>query len=65
MAQRGVVVDDRLATTVSGIYTAGDVAQHRGIVYGIWPPAMQQGRAAGQPWRGRRLLTAAVSCRTS
>lgn len=51
--ERGVVVDDRLATTVSGIYAAGDVAQHRGIVYGIWPPAMQQGRAAGAAMVGK------------
>lgn len=51
--ERGVVVDDRLATTVGGIYAAGDVAQHRGIVYGIWPPAMQQGRAAGAAMAGK------------
>ncbi|MBE3519104.1 MAG: NAD(P)/FAD-dependent oxidoreductase [Firmicutes bacterium] len=57
--ERGVVVDDHLATTVAGLYAAGDVAQHRGVVYGIWPPAMEQGRAAGaamaghaRPYRG-------------
>lgn len=50
--ERGVVVDDHLATTVTGLYAAGDVAQHQGVVYGIWPPAMQQGRAAGAAMAG-------------
>lgn len=50
--ERGVVVDDSMSTTVAGLYAAGDVAQHQGIVYGIWPPAMQQGRAAGSAMAG-------------
>jgi len=44
---RGVVVDDRLATTVDDIYAAGDAARHEGIVYGLWPAAVEQGRLAG------------------
>ena len=44
---RGVVVDDRMAASVPGIYAAGDVAEHRGVVYGIWPAAQQQGAVAG------------------
>jgi len=45
--ERGVMVDGHLATTVEDIYAAGDAAQHGGIVYGIWPAAMEQGRVAG------------------
>lgn len=45
--ERGVVVDDCLATSVADIYAAGDMAQHQGRVYGIWPAAMAQGEAAG------------------
>ena len=46
--ERGVLVDDHLATSVDDIYAAGDVAQHAGKVYGIWPAALEQGRAAGR-----------------
>jgi len=44
---RGIVVDDALSTTVDGIFAAGDAARHGGVVYGIWPAAMEQGRIAG------------------
>jgi nitrite reductase (NADH) large subunit len=44
---RGVLVDDRLATSDPDIFAAGDLAEHRGIVYGIWPTAYAQGVVAG------------------
>jgi len=44
---KGIKVNDRLETSVSGIYAAGDVAEHQGVVSGIWPAAMQQGKVAG------------------
>jgi len=43
----GVVVDDRLTTSDPAIWAAGDVAEHRGVVYGIWPAAYVQGVMAG------------------
>lgn len=43
----GVVVDDRMATADPAIFAAGDVAEHAGIVYGIWPAGYAQGAAAG------------------
>jgi nitrite reductase (NADH) large subunit len=45
--ERAVVVDDHMATTVEDIYAAGDATQHKGIAYGIWPAALEQGRVAG------------------
>jgi nitrite reductase (NADH) large subunit len=36
-AERGIVVDDRLRTSRPEIFAAGDVAEHRGRVYGIIP----------------------------
>jgi len=44
---KGVKVNDRLETSASDIYAAGDVAEHQGVVSGIWPAAMQQGKVAG------------------
>ncbi|MDK2847128.1 MAG: hypothetical protein PWP34_481 [Desulfuromonadales bacterium] len=44
---KGIVVDSRMGTCDADIYAAGDVAEHRGIVYGAWMPALQQGRVAG------------------
>lgn len=44
---RGVIVDDNLRTSNPDIFAAGDVTEHRGICYGIWPAAQEQGKIAG------------------
>jgi NADPH-dependent 2,4-dienoyl-CoA reductase/sulfur reductase-like enzyme/ferredoxin len=44
---RGIVVDERMRTSVPGIYAAGDAAQFNGELYGLWPIAMEQGEIAG------------------
>jgi nitrite reductase (NADH) large subunit len=44
---KGVVVDDYLRTSLPEVYAAGDVAEHQGRLYGIWPAAQEQGRIAG------------------
>jgi len=43
---RGVIVDDRMATSDSRIFAAGDVAAYRGSTPGLWPVAMEQARVA-------------------
>jgi nitrite reductase (NADH) large subunit len=43
---RGIVVDDRLQTTHSKIFAAGDVIQHQGKFYGIIPASFEQARTA-------------------
>ncbi len=45
--KNGVLVNDRLETTAKDIFAAGDVAEHKGRVYGIWPAAQKQGEIAG------------------
>lgn len=43
----GVIVDDRMFSSDPAILAAGDVAEHRGLLYGIWPAGYAQGVVAG------------------
>ncbi|MBS3920118.1 MAG: NAD(P)/FAD-dependent oxidoreductase [Deltaproteobacteria bacterium] len=45
--KNGILVNDRLETKTKDIFAAGDVAEHRGRVYGLWPAAQKQGETAG------------------
>lgn len=50
----GIVVDERLATGVDGVWAAGDVARYRDVVFGChrrvehWDNAVEQGKLAGR-----------------
>ncbi|MFL6805677.1 MAG: NAD(P)/FAD-dependent oxidoreductase [Xanthobacteraceae bacterium] len=51
---RGIVVDDGLATSSAGIHAIGECAEHRGVCYGLVEPAHEQAtvlarRLAGDP----------------
>ncbi|MDP2046171.1 MAG: FAD-dependent oxidoreductase, partial [Deltaproteobacteria bacterium] len=49
---KGVKVDDTMKTSRDSIYAAGDLIEHRGRFYGIWPAAMEQGKVAGAAMAG-------------
>ena len=49
---RGIIVDDRMQTSLEDVYAAGDVAEHSGICYGLWIPSMEQGKIAGANMAG-------------
>jgi nitrite reductase (NADH) large subunit len=53
--KQGVVVDDLLATSHPDVFAAGDLAEHRGVLYGIWGPAQFQGQIAGRNAVGQKL----------
>ena len=53
---KAVQVDDRLRTSLDDVYAAGDLVEHRGVYYGIWPAAMAQGRAAGANMAGKETV---------
>ena len=50
---RGIVVDDHLATGAPGIFALGECAEHRGICYGLVEPAYEQARVLAQHLAGR------------
>ena len=52
----GILVNDRMETKIEGIYAAGDVAEHRGRCYGLWPAAQRQGEVAGVNMAGGSAL---------
>ncbi|MDF7799952.1 FAD-dependent oxidoreductase [Pontiellaceae bacterium B1224] len=45
--KKGVLVDNFLRTTHPDVYAVGDVAEHDGVRYGAWAPAMYMGKIAG------------------
>lgn len=45
--KKGVLVDNFLRTAHPDIFAAGDVAEHDGVRYGAWSPAMYMGKIAG------------------
>jgi nitrite reductase (NADH) large subunit len=50
----GILVNDVMRTSHPDVYAAGDVAEHRSIVYGLWGPARFMGKAAGLNASGAR-----------
>jgi nitrite reductase (NADH) large subunit len=53
---KGIKVDEHLRTNQPQIYAAGDVIEFRGMPYGIWPAAMEQGKIAGANMAGREEI---------
>lgn len=45
--ERGIVVNEKMETSVTDIYACGDVAQFEGISTNLWAPAIEQGKVAG------------------
>jgi nitrite reductase (NADH) large subunit len=53
---KGIKVDEQMRTNQPGIYAAGDVAEFKGIPYGIWTAATEQGQIAGTNMAGGNAL---------
>lgn len=43
---RGIIVNDYMQTSDPDILAAGDAVEHKGITYGLWNAAQQQGKVA-------------------
>ncbi len=50
---KGVKVDDAMRTSRPDIFAAGDLVEHRGRFYGIWPACLEQGKVAGAVMAGQ------------
>lgn len=44
---KGILVDEFMRTNADDVFAAGDVAEYKGKIYGLWTVAMAQGRNAG------------------
>ncbi|HOT45303.1 MAG TPA: FAD-dependent oxidoreductase [Spirochaetota bacterium] len=55
---RAVVVNERMETSVPGIYACGDVAEFNGKNIALWMPAMRQGKVAGSNAAGKEAVFA-------
>lgn len=54
--EKGIKVDEHLRTNRPDIFAAGDVTEFKGTLYGIWPAAMEQGKAAGVNMAGGDMI---------
>ena len=50
--KHGVVVNNHLTTSHPDVLAAGDVAEHKGVVYGLWTASQAQGAIAGKNLAG-------------
>src|SRR5262249_53086793 len=66
LVDRGVVVDDQLRTSDDAVFAVGECAQHRGKVYGLVDPLVEQAKVLADvltgvnpnaAYRGSRLAT--------
>lgn len=58
---RGIIVDDRLATSDPAIFALGECAEHHGISYGLVEPAYQQAHVLARRLAGDTRATYAGS----
>jgi nitrite reductase (NADH) large subunit len=52
---RGIVVDDNLETSMPGIFSIGECAEHRGRCYGLVEPAYEQARVLARRLAGENI----------
>ena len=58
-----MLVDDNMSTSDNAIFAAGDVAEHRGRVHGLWPAAVEQAEVAACGALGEEKAYARHACR--
>jgi NADPH-dependent 2,4-dienoyl-CoA reductase/sulfur reductase-like enzyme/ferredoxin len=51
---RGILTGDDMCTNDPTVFAAGDIAEHRGVVYGLWAPSAEQAKIAAANMLGAR-----------
>lgn len=63
---RGIVVNDMMATNLPDVYAVGECVEHQGVVYGLVAPLFEQGKVLAdlltdqaeiKPYRGSKTFT--------
>jgi nitrite reductase (NADH) large subunit len=54
-ANRGIIVDDRLATNKPDVFAIGECAEHRGVCYGLVEPVNEQAHVLAARLAGRDI----------
>lgn len=52
---KGIIVNERMQTNIRNVYAAGDVAEFKNGIYGLWNIAIGQGTIAGYNIAGRSV----------
>lgn len=52
----GIIVNNRMSTSITNIYAAGDAAEHNGQLYGNWAASQIQGQVAGKNAAGGNAI---------
>ncbi len=52
---RGIIVNEKMETSIEGIYAAGDVAEVDDQIHGLWNMAIEQGKVAGYNLAGKEV----------
>lgn len=62
---RGIIVDDRLATSAEHVFAIGECAEHDGICYGLVEPAYEQARVLAKNLAGESARYAGSTLSTN
>ncbi len=52
---QGIVVNNYMQTSYPDVYAAGDITEHKGVLYGFWSAAQYQGSIAGMNAAGKQV----------
>lgn len=52
---KAIIVNEKMETSIPGVYACGDCAEYQGMNYALWPQAVEEGKVAGANAAGDAL----------